>query len=96
MSNRWKRKCAHFKNLESTPEAKRRDDSMDAEQELAVLSTDTTEQQGFIPLAPRELVEEGGEVSEGISEKRSELRNVLDGSSSDDCGNGDGNGHQGL
>ena len=69
---------------------------MDAEQELAVLSTDTTEQQGFIPSAPRELVEEGGEVSEGISGKRSELRNLVDGSSSDDCGNGDGNGHQGL
>ena len=96
MSNRWKRKCAQFKNLESTPEAKRRDDSMDAEQELAVLSTDTTEQQDFIPLAPRELVEEGVEVSEGISGQRSELRNVVDGSSSDDFGNGDGNGHQGL
>ena len=95
MSNRWKRKRAQLKNLESTPEAKRRDVSMDAEQELAVLSTDTTEQQGFIPLAPRELVEEGGGVSEGISGKRSELRNVVDGSS-DDCGNGDGNGHQGL
>ena len=36
------------------------------------------------------------EVSEGISGKRSELRNVVDCSSSDDCGNGDGNGHQGL
>ena len=49
-----------MKNLESATEAKRRDVSMDAEQELAVLSTDTTEQQGFILLAPRELVEEGG------------------------------------
>ena len=46
--------------------------------------------------AQRMLVEEGGEVSEGLSGPRSELRNVIDGSSSDDCGNGDGNGHQGL
>ena len=45
----------------------------------------------FIPSAQRELVDEGGEVSEGIFGQRSELRNVLDGSSSDDCGNG----HQG-
>ena len=95
MSNRWKRKCAQLENLESAPEAKRHNVSMDAEQELAVLSTDNTEQQGFILLAPRVLVEEGGEVSEGISGKRSELRNVVDGSS-DGCGNGDGNGHQGL
>ena len=50
----------------------------------------------MIPSAQRELVEEGGEVSEGIFGQRSELRNVVDGSSSDDCGNGDGNGHQGL
>ena len=42
------------------------------------------------------LVEKGGEVSEGISEERSELRNVVDGSSSDYCGNSDGNGHQEL
>ena len=35
-------------------------------------------------------------MSEGIFGQRSELRNVLDGSSSDDCGNCDGNGHQGL
>ena len=35
-------------------------------------------------------------MSEGISEERSELRNVVDGSRSDDCGNGDSNGHQGL
>ena len=35
-------------------------------------------------------------MSEGIFGQRSELRNVVDGSSSDDCGNGDGNGHQGL
>ena len=69
---------------------------MDAEQELAVLSTDTTEQQVFILSAPRELVEEGGEVSEGISGERSELRNVVDGSSRDDFGNGHSNGHQGL
>ncbi len=96
MSNRWKRKLAQLKTLESAHEAKRRNVSMDAEQELAVLSTDTTEQQGFIPSAPRERIEEGGEVSEGISGERSELRNVVDGSSSDDCGNGDGNGHQGL
>ena len=54
-----------MKNLESAHEAKKRDVSMDAEQELAVLSSDTTEQQGFIPLAQRELVEEGVEVSEG-------------------------------
>ena len=60
--------------------------------ELAVLSTDTTEQQGFIPSAPRELVEEGGEVIEEILGERSELRNAVDGSSSDDCGNG----HRGL
>ena len=33
---------------------------------------------------------------EGISGERSELRNVDDGSSIDDCGNGDINGHQGL
>ncbi len=85
-----------IENLESAREAKRRDVPMDAEQELAVLSTDTTEQQGFIPSAQRELVEEGVEVSEGISGERSELRNVVDCSSSDDCGNGDGNGHQGL
>ena len=96
MSNRWKRKRAQLKNLESVHEAKRQDVSMDAEQELAVLSMDTTEQQGFIPSAPRELVEEVGEVSEGISGERSELRYVADGSSSDDCGNGDGNGNQGL
>ena len=95
MSNRWKRKHAQFKNLESAREAKRCDVTMDAEQELAVLSTDTTEQHGFIPSAPRELVE-GGEVSEGIFGERSELRNVVDGSSSDDCGNGDGNGDQEL
>ena len=69
---------------------------MVAEQKLAVLSTDTTEQQVFIPSVQRELVEEGGEVSEGISGERSELRNAVDGSSSDDCGNGYGNGHQGL
>ena len=50
----------------------------------------------FIPSAQRELLDEGGEVSEGIFGQRRELRNVLDGSSSDDCGNGDGNGHQGL
>ena len=37
---------------------------------------------GFIPSAQRELVE-GGEVSEGISGERSDLRNVVDGSSSD-------------
>ena len=35
-------------------------------------------------------------MSEGISGQRSELRNVIDGSSSDDCGNDDGNGHQRL
>ena len=57
MSNRWKRKHTQLYNLESASEAKRRDVSMDAEQELAVLSTDTTEQQVFIPSAPRELVE---------------------------------------
>ena len=96
MSNRWKRKLAQLKTLESVRGAKRRDISMDAEQELAVLFTDTTEQQSFIPSAPRELVEEGGEVSEGIAGERSELRDVFDGSSSDDCGNGDGNGHQRL
>ena len=92
MSNRWKRKLAQLKPLQSAREAKRHDVSMDAEQELAVLSTDTTEQQSFIPSAPRELIDEGGEVSEGISGERSELRNVVDGSSSDD----DGDGHQGL
>jgi len=81
-----------LKNLESACEAKRHDFSMDAEQEVSVLSTDTTEEQGFIPSAQRELVEEGGEVSEGISGQRSELRNVVDGSSSDDCGNDAGNG----
>ena len=84
-----------MKNLESAREAKRRDVSMDAEQEVAVLSTDTTEEQGFIPSAQGELVEEGGEVSEGISGERSELSNVVDGSSSDDCGNEDGNGSDG-
>ena len=56
----------------------------------------STEQRVFIPSAQRELVDEGGEVSEGIFGQRRELGNVLDGSSSDDCGNGDGNGHQGL
>ena len=63
--------------------------SSDAEQEVIVLSSDTTEQYrtaGFSNLQHRELVEEGGEVSEGISGQRSELRNVADGSSSDDCG----------
>ena len=29
-------------------------------------------------------------MSEGISGQRSELRNLVDGSSSDNCGNGDG------
>ena len=96
MSNRWKRKRAQLKNLESAGEAKRCNVSIDAEQELAALSTNTTEQQGFIPSAPRELVEEGGDMSDGISGVRSELKNVVESSSSDDCGNGDGNGHQGL
>ena len=44
MSNRWKRKCAQLNNLESAREAKKRDVLMDAEQEVTVLSTDTTEQ----------------------------------------------------
>ena len=35
-------------------------------------------------------------MSEGISGQRSELRNLVDGSSGDNCGNGDGNGHQVL
>ena len=69
MSNRWKRKRAQVKNLESAREAKKRDISIHGEQEVAVLSTDTTEQQGFIPSAQRELVEEGVEVSERISEE---------------------------
>ena len=51
MYNRWERKHAQLINLESAREAKRRNVSMDAEQELAVLSTGTTEQQGFIPSA---------------------------------------------
>ena len=76
-------------------EAKRRDFSMDAEQEVAVLSTDTMEQRGFVPAAQWELVEEGGEVSGEMSGERSELRNVVDGSSSDDYDNGDDNGSDG-
>ena len=44
-----------IENLELAREAKRRDVSIDAEQELAVLSSDTTEQQGFIPSTQREL-----------------------------------------
>ena len=91
-------KCSQVNQTPSTHKT-RRDVSIDAEQEVVVLSSDTTEQYrtaGFSNLQHRELVAEGGEASEGISGQRSELRNVADGSSSDDCGNGDGNGHQGL
>ena len=56
---------------------------MNVEQEVAVLSTDTTEQRGFVPSTQRELAGEGGEVSEKMPGERSELRNVVDGSSSD-------------
>ena len=56
---------------------------MNIEQEVAVLSTDTTEQRGFVPSAQGELAGEGGEVSEKMSGERSELRNEVDFSSSD-------------
>ena len=56
---------------------------MNVEQEGAVLATNTTEQRGFVPSAQRELAGEGGQVSEKMSRERSELRNVVDGSSSD-------------
>ena len=62
---------------------KRRDFSMNVEQEVAVLATNTTGQRGFVPSAQRELAGEGGQVSEKMSGERSELRNVVDGSSSD-------------
>ena len=76
MSNRWKRKRTQFKNLESAHEAKRT---------RCIVY-------GHYRTAARELVEEGGEVIEEILGERSELRNAVDGSSSDDCGNG----HRGL
>ena len=60
MSTRWKSKRAQLKNLESAREAKRRDVSRDANQEVTVLSSDTVEQQGFISSAQSELVECGG------------------------------------
>ena len=56
---------------------------MNVEQEVAVMSTDMTEQRGFVPSAQRELAGEGGEASEKMSGERSELRNVVDGCSSD-------------
>ena len=56
---------------------------MNVEQEVAVLSTDTMEQRGFVPSVQRELAGEVGEVSEKMSGVRSELRNVVDGSSCD-------------
>ena len=85
-----------MKTLASAREVKKRDVSIDTEQEVVVLSTDTTEQQGFHTFSTKRAGRRRWEVSEGIFGQRSELRNVLDGSSSDDCGNGDGNGHQGL
>ena len=50
-------------NLELVREAKRRDLSMNAEQEAGVLSADATEQRDFVPPAQRELTEEDREVS---------------------------------
>ena len=54
---------------------------MNIEQEVAVLSTVTTGQRGSVPSAQRDFAGEGGEVSEKMSGERSELRNVVDGSS---------------
>ena len=52
--------ASSIENLESVREAKRRDVSRDPNQEVTVLSSDTTEQQGFISSAQSELVEVGG------------------------------------
>ena len=59
---------------------------MNAGQETGVFIVNATEQKGFIPTLQRKLTQEGGEVSEETSGKssRSEVRNAVDGSTSDE------------
>ena len=59
MSKGCKRKSTQLSNLELAREAKRRDLSMNAKQEVGVLSADVKEQRGFVPTALEELTEEG-------------------------------------
>ena len=94
MSKRWKRKRAQLNNLELAREAKRRDFSMNAEQEAGVLSADAMEQRGYVPPAQGELTEEGREAREETSgeSSRSGLRNS---NSSVEYGDGDGNDSEG-
>ena len=63
MSKGCKRKHAQLNDLELVREAKRRDLSMNVEQDAGVLSADATEQRDFVPPVQGELTEEDRKVS---------------------------------